>query len=68
MTKPLTEWPDDDASIDEWCRPLSATMVNLRDVPCTSMAVRSKSSRNPFGRRSKDVTKAYLKMRGGKYG
>lgn len=29
---PLTEFPAEDAPIAEWCRPLSATMVNHRAV------------------------------------
>lgn len=30
--EPLTKWPDDEAPIREWCRPLSATMVNVREA------------------------------------
>ena len=30
MRPPLTEWPDDEAPLSEWLRPLSATIENQR--------------------------------------
>ena len=39
MTDPLTELPDDDAPLAEWCKPISASMVNIRAQPAGGNAV-----------------------------
>ncbi len=36
LPQPLTEWPDEDAPVSEWARPLSATITNIREQPGTS--------------------------------
>ena len=39
MREPITELPDDDAPFEEWCRPISATMINKRAATTGGNAV-----------------------------
>ena len=34
--KPMLEFPDEDAPISEWCRPVSGMMINRREATGTS--------------------------------
>ena len=36
MTDILTEWPDDEAPIRDWCRPLSSTVNSPRSLSFTA--------------------------------
>jgi hypothetical protein len=46
LVKPMTVLPSSDAPIGEWCRPLSATMINYRMPTSNSSVVPGQSKAN----------------------
>ena len=62
MVPPMTEFPDDDAPISEWCAPLSALMVNRRAMTGASSLELGKNGAGRTGGVSKKTLKKFERL------